>query len=179
MKQYGIESYLKLYKKYSGTESFISEIKVNSLMLPPIDQFEKFIDSLKSGSLVSIDVPDKNVKLISEGSFYSVSETENHYIISLRRNILFTPKKIPNGYKSKKFAEVFSEIKYQGEKYLITASSREINVYNLYTNILIASYTAGFSPDNKEVPTGKGFFKFMIRKDAFEEDLESLGISGY
>jgi len=44
---------------------------------------------------------------------------------------------------------------------------------------LIASYTAGFSPDNKEVPTGKGFFKFMIRKDAFEEDLESLGISGY
>lgn len=179
MKQFGIESYLKLYKKYSGTENFVSEIKVNSLMLPPADQFEKFIDSLKSGSLVSIDVPDKNVKIISEGPFYSISQTENHYIISLRRNILFTPKEIPNGYKSKKFAEVFPEIKYQGEKYLITASSREIDVYNLYSNILIASYSAGFSLDNKEVPSGKGLFKFMIRKDAFEENLESLVISGY
>ncbi|MGE5796142.1 MAG: hypothetical protein ACM34N_05120 [Ignavibacteria bacterium] len=177
MKQFGIESYLKLYKKYSGTENFVSEIKVNALMLPPTNQFEKFIDSLKSGSLVSVDVPDKNVK-ISEGPFYSISETENHYIISLRRNILFTPKEIPDGYKSKKFAEVFPEIKYQGEKYLITASSREINIYNLYTNILIASYTAGFTPDNKEVPTEKGLFKFMIRKDAFEENLESLVASG-
>jgi hypothetical protein len=148
-------------------------------MLPPIDQFDKFIDSLKGGSPVSIYVPDKNAKKISEGSFYSISKAENHYIISLRKNILFTPKEIPNGYKSKKFAEVFPEIKYQGEKYLITASSREINVYNLYTNILIASYTAGFSLDNKEVTTGKGLFKFMIRKDTFEENLESLGISGY
>jgi hypothetical protein len=148
-------------------------------MFPPRDQFEKFIDSLKSGSPVSIDVPDKNVKIISDGPFYSISRTENNYIFSLRRNILFAPKEILSGYESKKFAEVFPEIKYQGEKYLITASSREIDVYNLYTNILIASYTAGFSLDNKEVPAGKGFFKFMIRKDAFEEDLESLGISGY
>ena len=147
-------------------------------MLPPTEQFEKFIDSLKNGSLVSIDEPDKNGKKISEGPFYSVGETENHYLISLRKNILFTPKETPDGYKSKKFTEVFPEIKYQGEKYLITASSMEINIYNLYTNILIASYTAGFSLDNKEVPSAKGLFKFMIRKDAFEENLRIIGYFG-
>jgi hypothetical protein len=179
MKQYGIDSYLKLYRKYCGTESFVSEIKVNSLMLPPIDEFEKFIDSLKSGALVSIDIQDKNVKNISEGPFYSIREAENYYVISLRSNIVLTPKETPDRYISKKFAEVFPEIKYQGEKYLITASSREINVYNLYTNILIASYTAGFSLDNKEVPSAKGLFKFMIKKDAFDEKLESLGVSAY
>ena len=31
MKQYGIDSYLKLYKKYCGADSFVSEIKVNSI----------------------------------------------------------------------------------------------------------------------------------------------------
>jgi len=96
----------------------------------------------------------------------------------LRRNILLTPANRQSGYKSKKFAETFPNVKYNGEKFLITASSREINVYNLYTNIPIASYSARFSLGNKEVPLEKGFFKFAIRKAFFDESLESMIISG-
>ncbi|HVO75571.1 MAG TPA: hypothetical protein VMT35_16190 [Ignavibacteriaceae bacterium] len=177
LNQYGIESYLKLYRKYSGTENFTTGIEVNSLMLPPADKFEKFTDSLKSSGLISIDIPNKKSKIISEGSSYSIGRMDEYFTISLRRNILFTPSNKLKGYKSKKFTEAFPEIKYIGEKYLITASSREIDVYNLYTNVLIASYTAGFTLDNKEVPSAGGFFKFMIRKDVFDEELESLSAS--
>jgi hypothetical protein len=179
MKEYGIGSYLKLYRKYSGTENFTSGIKVNSLMLPPIGNFEKFADSMNSSGLMAIDVHDKNGKIISEGPFYSIRKTEDSYLISVRKNILLTPAVKSDEYISKKFSEVFPGVEYKGEKYLITAAAREVNIYNLYTNILIASYTAGFSLENKEVPAEKGFFKFMIRKEVFDENLESLSVSGY
>jgi len=178
MKEYGMESYLKLYKKYSGSEDFVSKIEASRLMLPSIEKFENFIDSIKKETAISFDIPDKNGKIVFEGPSYSITETEDNYIISLRRNILLTPANRQSGYKSKKFAETFPNVKYNGEKFLITASSREINVYNLYTNILIASYSAGFSLGNKEVPLEKGFFKFAIRKAFFDESLESMIISG-
>lgn len=177
MREYGIDSYLNVYKKYSGSEEFVSEIETSSLMLPSIEKFEKFVDSIRTRTSVSVDVHDTNGKVISESSSYSITETEDHFMISLRRNILLTPPDHPRGYRSRKFAEVFPNTEYKGEKYLITAASREINIYNLYTNILIASYSAGFSLDNKEVPLEKGFFKFVIKRDIFDEDPDPMTIS--
>jgi hypothetical protein len=146
-------------------------------MLPSIEKFEKFVDIIRTRTSVSVDVHDTNGKVISESSSYSITETEDHFMISLRRNILLTPPDHPRGYRSRKFAEVFPNTEYKGEKYLITAASREINIYNLYTNILIASYSAGFSLDNKEVPLEKGFFKFVIKRDIFDEDPDPMTIS--
>jgi hypothetical protein len=82
-----------------------------------------------------------------------------------------------SNYKSKKFEEVFPKTEYAGHKYLIKAGSREVNIYNLYTNILIASYSAGFTLDNKEVPNEDGYFIFYVKKDVFEEEIEKLVIS--
>jgi hypothetical protein len=147
-------------------------------VLPSPGTFEEFIDSLQKQTAVSINVTDTGTK-IKEGSFFSIGKTGEGYSFSLRRNILFTPQNFPREYKSKKFEEEFPGMEYRGEKYLITASSREINIYNLYTNMLTASYTAGFTLGNKEVIAEKGFFKFMVKNEVFDENPESLSISGY
>lgn len=79
-------------------------------------------------------------------------------------NYKSNPAKSGSPLRSEKFEEVFPGVEYGGDKYLIKADSREVNIYNLYLNILIASYSAGFSLDNKEVPTEDGYFVFIYGK---------------
>jgi hypothetical protein len=94
--------------------------------------------------------------------------------MKIRSNLLLKTANPLSNYKSKKFNEEFPSIEYGGYKYLIKADPREVNIYNFYTNILIASYSAGFSLKNKEVPKEEGYFIFYVRKEVFEEELGQL-----
>ncbi len=89
-----------------------------------------------------------------------------------------TKDKIKN-YVSKKFVEQFPNINYQGQKYLITADKNEVNIYNLYTNSLIASYTMGFTIDAESVPIEDGYFSFYVKKDVFDENKSELTSSEF
>src|SRR5690606_38748614 len=106
-----------------------------------------------------------------------IKESPNFYMIKIPSNLLLTSSEKPENYTSRKFKEIFPNINYNGAKYLIVASSKEVNIYNLFTNILIASYTMGFSEDFKEVPKEDGLFQFYIEKDVFDEKIAYLQIS--
>ena len=95
-------------------------------------------------------------------------------MIKIRSNLLLRTYKPLKDYKNKKFTEVFPGIKYEGYKYLIKADKREINIYNLYSNILIASYSTGFSLNTKEVTSEDGYLIFYVRKNIFGEKMNRL-----
>lgn len=160
MSHLGIEPYCDLYLTYSGTKDYISGLNTGSILLPSVKDYHSFLNKYTKISGVIID-PDE-------------AATENYHRFRVRANLLLSEANPLGNYKSKKFTETFPGIYYKGQKYLITANKREVNIYNLYTNNLIASYSAGFTVDNKEVPTDESYFIFYVKKDIFEEDLKEL-----
>jgi hypothetical protein len=176
MEELGIESYLKLYSEYSGNAGYVSNLTTGSVKFPSIEKFNSYLENYKQQGEISL-TSNEEFKRVFESKTGIIWESENYYKIKIRSNLLLKAASPLSNYKSKKFEEVFPKTEYAGHKYLIKAGSREVNIYNLYTNILIASYSAGFALDNKEVPNEDGYFIFYVKKDVFEEEIEKLVIS--
>jgi hypothetical protein len=187
MEELGIESYLDLYLTYSGDADYISNLSLDSIIMPPIENFYAYRDNYKKQNGIFLEV-NEDFRIITESKAGTIMESENFYLMKIRSNLLLktsvplsnyksNPAKSGSPLRSKKFEEVFPGINYAGYKYLIKADSREVYIYNLYTNILIASYCAGFTTDNKEVTTEEGYFIFYVSKDLFEEEISEIIIS--
>ena len=176
MEELGIESYLKLYSEYSGDAGYVSNLTTGSVKFPSIEKFNSYLENYKQQGEISL-TSNEEFKRVFESKTGIIWESENYYKIKIRSNLLLKAASPLSNYKSKKFVEVFPKTEYAGHKYLIKAGSREVNIYNLYTNILIASYSVGFTLDNKEVPNEDGYFIFYVKKDVFEEEIEKLVIS--
>lgn len=178
MNTMGIESYLKLYRSYSGSDEYVNSLQVDSIKLPPQARFREFLNSYNSLSGISFEEKGTPGRLIYEGSAGKIYDSGKFYLVRLKSNMILSNPEKPGSYKSKKFAEIFPKTAYTGAKYLITSNEREVSVYNLYTNNLIASFSQGFSFSQRNVPVQDGFYQFYISKDIFDEDLELLQISG-
>lgn len=173
LNSYGIENYLQLYRQLSGSADFISSLALDKIMLPAENKFESFIKNYKLKGDIYLTSDEKDYEIISKGTGYEIFEGENYYKLHVRHNLLLFEENLMQNYFSKKFDEHYPNVEYYGEKYLILASEREVNIYNLYTNNLIASYSSGFSQDNKNVPHENGFFIFYIDKKIFDGHVSS------
>ena len=160
---YGINSYLKLYLKFSGTVKQVDELIPSKIFLPPVEAYENFLNDFCDKATVKIQKPDN----------------DDYYHFKVRTNLLLSTKDKIKNYISKKFVEQFPNIDYQGQKYLITADKNEVNIYNLYTSSLIASYTMGFTIDAESVPIEDGYFSFYVKKDVFDENKSELTSSEF
>ncbi|HEX2868582.1 MAG TPA: hypothetical protein VHO03_16180 [Ignavibacteriales bacterium] len=179
MNAMGIEAYLKLYRGYSGSDEYVKSLQTDSIKLPPQTRFREFLNSYNSLSGISFEEKGTPGRLIYEGSAGKIYDSGKFYLIRLRSNMILSDPEKSGSYKSKKFEEIFPKTAYTGAKYLVTSSEREVSVYNLYTNNLIASYSQGFSFSQRNVPRVQGgMYQFYISKDIFDEDLEFLQISG-
>ncbi|MGE5401805.1 MAG: hypothetical protein ACM3S2_15500 [Ignavibacteriales bacterium] len=179
LQEYGIEPYLKLYRNYSGSDSLVSGLKPESIQLPPNERFNSFLNRYENRSGISFEEKGTPAKLIYEGKSGRIYEGGNFYKIRLRSNMLFSQQDTLYNYISKKFTELLPKTTYRGAKYLITADKKEVNVYNLYTNDLIALYSTGYSLNNMDVPVKDGYFDFYLNKSVFDEDLEYLQVSDF
>jgi hypothetical protein len=159
-------NYLDLYSTYSGSEKNISDLNEPDIFLPSVEEYENFLSNFNQSPLIKLDKEHDEFD-------------KNYYFFKVRSNVLLSPHERIKNFISKKFTEIYPETEYKGEKYLIKASNREVSVYNLYTNTLIAFYNAGISLDEKEVPYSDGYFHFHIRKDVFDEDKENLVITEF
>lgn len=172
----GIEEYLKVYKKFSGDDNFVATVDPDFMFKDFAKRFDDFLTNDKNKTDISLNHDDSGKNIIN-GEFGSIKETGEEYFIETKINLLLSNSSIPADYQSKKWNDLFENAKYSGEKYLITVNSKEVNVYNLFTNNLIASYSSGFSQTGKTIPYENGFYKFSINKNIFDEDLASLQIS--
>ena len=106
-----------------------------------------------------------------------ISETEEFYHFQTKSNeLLLSEIEYDKKYRSKQFNLLFPEKKYNGAKYLILIEEEEINIYNLYTNNLIACYVSAFSSPQLSVPHKDGWFTFAVGKSAFNENLFNMKI---
>ena len=173
IKNIGIDNYLKLYRKYSGTSDKVLSEKINEEDLLSVDKWNLFIDSLSSQNPVMIkkELSVLEYEPIAKQNNFEVYKNEEEYFFRIKDTLLIGTKEKVKNYQSKIFNEHFTNRKYKSEKYLIIANQNEISVYNLFSNNLIGKYVASFSIPPKTVPYKDAFYEFVIKKDLFDEEL--------
>lgn len=174
LEKIGIDAFIKLYREYNSNNSVSKNIDPKDL--PPEDEWNQFINNHKA--MTNIKFPEKLMgNTILRKNDLIISETEEFYHYQTKSNeLLLSEIEYEKKYRSKQFNLLFPEKKYNGAKYLILIEEEEINIYNLYTNNLIACYVSAFSSSQLSVPHKDGWFTFAVRKSAFNENLFNMKI---
>lgn len=136
--------------------SFYKETKVDTTQ-KLLSDFNEYIGKYKSFRDIVFTQSDEFEKIIVDSSFF-----------------LSTQNPVEN-YLSLKFKELFKDKVYKGEKYYFAIEKNEINIYNLYSNELIASHVNSFA-DNPVEYFADGKYKFYISKTLLDESLNNLKI---
>ncbi|MDA3812958.1 MAG: hypothetical protein PF570_01770, partial [Candidatus Cloacimonetes bacterium] len=172
LKKISVKAFLILFRKYNSNDSVSKSI--NPKDLPPEEEWKYFINNYIT--MKNIQFPEKLMgnNNISKDNLI-ISETEEFYCFQTKLDkILFSESKYDRQYRSKQYNLLFPEKEYSGEKYLILISEEEINIYNLYTNNLIAGYVSAFSSSHLSVPQKDGWFTFTVRKNIFSDNLYNM-----
>jgi len=174
VEQIGIEKYLKLYRKYSGTADEVERMKTDENELPERAAWHEFIHDYSQKKPVDFRDSEIQAQMIYDGASARISEDSLYYYFNLRDTLLVGADRSFREYQSKKFHNVFKNEEYQGEKYLILANANEISIYNLFTNNLIANYVSSFSESHAPVPSENESYYFRVRKYVFDAELKSI-----
>ncbi len=176
IKESGIEAYQKIYQKYSGNTSNAVTQFVSGDELPSLENWNVFLSDYSKNKTIDIGLNKNGFTKTYENNAFKIFESSTLYFFQTKDTILISTNIPFNNYQSKKFKEVFPNQNYAEEKYLVISNTNEISVYNLYTNNLIANYTASLTIPMRNVPVRSGYFEFFIQKDVFDEPLSQLSI---
>jgi hypothetical protein len=174
IEQIGMEKYLELYQKYSGTADEVGKMEIPENELPRRATWEEFLAKYSQKKAIDFKRSGIQAQLIYDGASAKIFEDSQSYYFHMRDTLLIGNDTMGKEYQSKKFHEVFENRKYRGEKYLILANANEISIYNLFTNNLIANYVSSFSETYSPVPSENGLYYFGVRKNIFDEELKSI-----
>ncbi len=172
IEQMGIDQYLKIYQKYSGTARQIETIKIQKADLPEVSKWQNFINNSNYSS-ISFTKPLSKNPIIYQNESVKISEDLDRYYFALKDTLFIKTEIYRKDYHSKKFDEFFPKRKYNGEKFLILANASEISIYNLYTSNLVDNFVSSFSIPYTPAPNRAGYYQFSILKTIFEENLKA------
>jgi hypothetical protein len=176
------------YKPLFETDNFFKEDA--SISYPLAGIFSKFLlttlnipDYLSFYNQVKVDTTQKlfndfnnyiaQYKAFRDISFTPSLETQE---ISVDSSFFLTPQNPIENYSSLKFTELFKDKTYKNEKYYFAIDKKEINIYNLYSNELIASFVNSFA-DTPVDYFVSGKYKFYVSKTLLDKNLSDLILS--
>jgi hypothetical protein len=170
----GVEKYIALYKKYSGTADEIDRMTIDHADLPHTDHWREFIEEFSRQRSIEPEPEFPAAEKIYSVRSARILEDSTRYYFEIKDTLLVPSPDGSDAPGSRKFTELFGDGEYRGEKYAILASASEISIYNLYTNNLIANYVRAFSIPPEPVPCDNGLYRFSVKKSVFDEDLGTL-----
>lgn len=173
IKQFGIEKFVDLYKKYSSSIDLKLIDLIDKNDLPSEGKWNLFVDSLvdKNPIKVSEIIDINNFNILSKNEDYEIYSNNENYLFRVKDTLLIAAKPEMLNYQSKVFVEHFRIKEYNSEKYLIIANQNEISIYNLHSNNLIGKYVASFSIPPKTINKSEGFYEFIIKRKVFDEEI--------
>ncbi len=172
IKQIGIEKYLTIYQKFSGSASNVEEMIIKENELLARTKWNTFINDESQFSYIDFENPKVDAKLIYQDEKSEIREDLENYYFKLKDTLLIKTEKINDKFQSKKFSEIYPELQYKNEKYLILVNENEISIYNLFTNNLISNLVASFCIPFEPIPYEDGFYFFRVEKSVFDEELK-------
>ncbi|MDD3050164.1 MAG: hypothetical protein PHR06_03380 [Candidatus Cloacimonetes bacterium] len=177
IKTIGIENYLDLYAKHGSPTPDI--IKIHPMDLPEDRLWRDYLDSYSVHEGITLESIDSGTELFRDEN--TLIREDNHYLFFKTKasNIFLKNPVSNNDFISKKFVDSFPDKEYKGEKYLISVNSNEINIYNLFSNNLIAAYVQSFDHECRPIPFENGCYIFSVSKKLFDENLQEMTIYSF
>lgn len=174
IKKLGIDHFLNLYRKYSGSSEKVFFANILGKDLLPDNQWNLYVDSLSTLNPIKIveNTRRTDFEPITQQNNFEIYENNAYYFFRIKDTLLISTSTIISNFRSRIFSEHFPSRKYNSEKYLIIANQNEISVYNLFSNNLIGKYVVSFSLPPKAIPIKEGFYEFVISKNLFDEKLK-------
>ena len=170
----GLPNYLKLYTKYSRSTPVKSA--VFSADLPPDTLFTAWLQQQNHlNALAPVAELPTTAPLLS-AHWGTVWNDGDRYIFRLRGSIRLTPPKVVRSFYSKEFREIFPDVRYQGERYVLSVSENEVKLFDFYTAKLVAIYAAGLTL-NPQPLFVDGNYIFSIKKVALAHPITAMQIS--
>lgn len=170
----GMESYLRLYRRFSRSGGNAGRLHIPAEMLPGESLWNHYVQDSAGRNAITLDPAPARSRTLYENGGVRISEEGERYYFLLPRELLWPgAERFPN-YASQAFRDAFPKKQYRGEKYMIVVRSEEVSVYNLFTNTLIASYAAAFAMPQAGVPLVKDRYRFSIERSIFDDPLNSV-----
>jgi hypothetical protein len=170
----GSDAYLKLYLHHCGSSDDAAVTTISESELPPPVRWTEYLEKLHHGESIKLQIPSETGRLVYHSDTVSFLHVSDVYVFKIHRSVLIGEGTAEKKYRSKKFEELMPGIPYHGYKYMVSADSQSVSIYNLLTNNLIASYIASFSAAPMMVPVEDGAFCFSVQINTFDEPLEGL-----
>ena len=170
----GMEEYIDLYERYSGTADYVDSLKIDTALFPPGSEWKHFLDVMEAERAIRIGEKHERIKRIYSAAEAEVSTNNSRYFFLVRDTLLVSAAASRGISRSDKFSELFPSRKYCGEKYAVIADSSGVSVYNLFTGNLVAAYVMSFSIPPVTVPKKNGLFGFSAPVDLFDEPPDKL-----
>jgi hypothetical protein len=171
LKQIGSERFIKLYRKYSGSQEQVNSMLIPEGELPPDSLWMDFVSKLTDVHLMGLASTDSDFNEIYRDSSLIIAEGPDQFLFKTRERALIGRDSRFSGYSSSVFEEQFRDRKYRGERYAIVANADEIKLYDLYTNNLIANLVGAFRIPPVTISSDSGLYRFTVAKNVFDDDL--------
>ena len=99
----------------------------------------------------------------------SIREDSLYYHFGIRGPIRFLPEVRDKQlrFTSQEFREIFPDLRYAGDIYLLEITRDEIKLFNFYTATLDAFYSNGLTLTPRKLQDADGNYYFAIRKSCF------------
>jgi hypothetical protein len=161
----GAAEYLDLYKQHGGDAASVMTMRIEKADLPPVDRWKQYLEDQPTEGAIR---PGASGLDAANGpiSFRSLPE-EEYFNFAVPEITLVFQGPPAEGYRSFLYEDFFKDQPYDGRRFFIRASSGEVEVYDLFTNTMIALYATGFSTGAADIPVADGLFYFQVDKDVF------------
>lgn len=164
----GMSRYLALYRQFSGTAEQVAQMNLVPTLLPDSELWWKWIAGQSSRPLIDTAETAVGFAEIRRDEVMALRQDSARYLIECRDTVLIGGDSGTEAPVSRKFREVFPEREYRGEKYLILASEEEVQIYNLYTEELIANLVGSLRLPPVTAAVGAGSYRFAVKKTVFD-----------
>ncbi|MBW7997610.1 MAG: hypothetical protein FVQ81_13735 [Candidatus Glassbacteria bacterium] len=171
----GLDSVLALYRRYSRPDRDTADWVIDPADLPANKSWRDWLDRWRQFAVLRpADTPPEDGGVILELEGATVWDRGEKYCFRLDGDLTFSEADPPDGYRSSRFQELFPEQAYPGCRYLVSIRDREIGVYDLYLNTLLANRVPPFMFPAPEPAADESPLIFSVDKSLFTIPLEEL-----
>lgn len=175
----GMEKYLELYKKINGDLDHVKSITKQQIELPAQEKFISYLTAYNNEKIMFVDEKDTTEPLwipLMNGNFVFKENYIKIYVVD-KFKVGFLNITIDSSYVSRKYEEIYKQTNNKYSKYLITASANSIDIYNLFNDELIYSYSKGLSISPVIIPKNRrhsnNYYNFFIHGKLFNDDFNN------
>lgn len=173
----GVEKYLELYRSKSSSVAQLIGRHFQARELPDSSAFAGFAGRyLNHAAQVIPYRPKRLTETLVAGDWGSVAQNDSFYLFNLRRSLRLLPPAPQKDFISIEYREIFPDIEYSGEEYVLEVKNAEVKLFNFYTMKLEAFYSKGLALNTFDVRQENDDYNFAIRRDVFPIPFEQYTV---